>query len=633
VSYTIVITEKGGKPRAEVFDQGEITIGRVHGNDIVLPKGNISKRHSRIVQRDGKFIIVDLKSTNGTYVNGKRISAPLVLKDGDKLYIGDFTITLESPNGLGGGHDAPEDEPAQVVAPEPVAPELPPRNPQPIADEDELIFGEDPDPPVKPSRPDRPADPKPEPRPLEPRPADVREPSRQIKPSKPMPPTPQPSRPKPSERSNLSIHLPAAAALNARGAVFSSVTKALAADGGLPLDDDSTLERARLAAEKTLTVLAKKLQGENIDGWPLQIAKEVCGLGPLGELLEDPNVVEVFINGPHQILVRRAPDSSSVGIPLVPMQAFFSSDDAVALVVRRIMHAAGVKFDAEHPIAEARLPDGTRVNAVHHAAAVRGPLVTISRSSTRNATLDELVAEHMLSKNMAEFLELCVRARRNVCVCGGPGAQIGTLMSAMAATIDDDERIVVVEQVARLKLAQPHVVTLEPRPLRGGPSPATVRDLVGNALRMRPNRVIVHEVTGGEAHELFVAMGGRQDGTLFTSYAATTRDCLDRLETMISLAGLDVQRRVVREQIASSLDILVTVTRFADGSSRVTQISEITGVEVDLITTQDLFTFKREGFDDAGAVIGRFQATGSPPRFYDELQRRGDNVNLAIFRD
>jgi pilus assembly protein CpaF len=203
----------------------------------------------------------------------------------------------------------------------------------------------------------------------------------------------------------------------------------------------------------------------------------------------------------------------------------------------------------------------------------------------------------------------------------------------MAATIDDDERIVIVEQVARLKLAQPHIITLEPRPLKGGPSAASVRDLVGNALRMRPGRVLVHEVTGGEAHELFVAMGGRQDGTIFTSYAATTRDCLDRLETMISLAGLDVQRRVVREQIASSLDIIVTVTRFADGSSRVTQISEVTGVEVDLVTTQDLFTFKREGFDDQGAVMGRFMATGSPPRFYDELQRRGDSVNLAIFRE
>jgi pilus assembly protein CpaF len=625
VSFTIVITEKGGKPRAEVFDQGEITIGRVQGNDIVLPKGNISKRHSRIVQRDGKFIIVDLKSTNGTYVNGKRISAPQVLKDGDKLYVGDFTITLESPDGAGQEADPEFEAEAPPPAPQPA----------PAADDDELIFGEDeplpPAPPPAPSkkpveaRPEPRPEPRPDPRPEPPAP----EPSRRIKPKESRPA----AAPAPGRRHDLQIALPAAGALNARGAVFGSVTKALAADGGLPPDDDNTLERARSAAEKTLNALSKKLQGESTDGWPLQIAKEICGMGPLGELLEDGNVVEIFVNGPHQILVRRAPDSSSVGIPLTPVQAFFSSDEAVALVVRRIMHAAGVKFDAEHPIAEARLHDGTRVNAVHHAATVRGPLVTISRSSTRNATLDELVAESMLSRNMAEFLELCVRARRNVCICGGPGAQIGTLMSAMATTIDDEERIVIVEQVARLKLPQSHVVTLEPRPLRGGPSPATVRDLVGNALRMRPNRVLVHEVTGGEAHELFVAMGGRQDGTIFTSYAATSRDCLDRLETMISLAGLDVQRRVVREQIASSLDIIATVTRFADGSSRVTQISEVTGVEVDLVTTQDLFTFKREGFDDTGAVMGKFQATGSPPRFYDELQRRGDSVNLAIFRD
>ncbi len=621
MSFTIVITEKGGKPRAEVFDQGEITIGRVQGNDIVLPKGNISKRHSRIVQRDGKFIIVDLKSTNGTYVNGKRISAPQVLKEGDKLYVGDFTITLEAPNGAGKEPDVDAD-----FDPEPPAPPPAPAPPE----DDELIFGEDEPLPPAPQPP--PPAPKKQPEPPRPEPPRAEtpppEPSRRIKPKESRPPPASQGR-----RQDLQIPLPAAGALNARGAVFGSVTKALAADGGLPPDDDNTLERARSAAEKTLNALAKKLQGESTDGWPLQIAKEICGMGPLGELLEDGNVVEVFVNGPHQILVRRAPDSSSVGIPLTPVQAFFSSDEAVALVVRRIMHAAGVKFDAEHPIAEARLHDGTRVNAVHHAATVRGPLVTISRSSTRNATLDELVAESMLSRNMAEFLELCVRARRNVCICGGPGAQIGTLMSAMAATIDDEERIVIVEQVARLKLPQSHVVTLEPRPLRGGPSPATVRDLVGNALRMRPNRVLVHEVTGGEAHELFVAMGGRQDGTLFTSYAATTRDCLDRLETMISLAGLDVQRRVVREQIASSLDIIVTDTRFADGSSRVTQISEVTGVEVDLVTTQDLFTFKREGFDDTGAVMGKFQATGSPPRFYDELQRRGDSVNLAIFRD
>lgn len=617
LAYTIVITEKGGTPRSEEFEAHELTIGRVNGNHIVLPKGNISKKHSRIVKKDGKFIIVDLKSTNGTYVNGNRIATPVVLKDTDKVYIGDFILQILEADpppdnnsilfqtGAGGG----------AVAPGPVI-----EGPIPVSPVESPSQVDPPPPPVKTKTP--------------------------LIPLIPVNPAiggnghdPPPAPPGQllhlvgarTRRQPLSIDLPPQVALRGREAVFLVVSKHPLGDGGLLPEDD--LEKTRLAAEKSLTGLAKKFVGANTEGWALQIAREVCGLGPLGELLEDPSVVEVFVNGPHQILVRRAPDSSSIGIPLVPVPAFFSSDEAVALVVRRIMHAAGVKFDADHPIAEARLPDGTRVNAVHHAAAVKGPLVTISRSSTRNATLDELVAETMLSKNMADFLELCIRARRNVCVCGGPGAQIGTLMSAMASTIADDERIVVVEQVARLKLLQPHVVTLEPRPLKGGPSAATVRDLVGNALRMRPNRVIVHEVTSGEAHDLFIAMGGRQDGTLFTTYAATTRDCLDRLETLISMAGLDVPSRVVREQISSSLDVIVTVTRFADGSSRVTQISEVTGVEVDLVTTQDLFTFKREGFDDTGAVMGRFQATGTPPRFYEELQRRGDLVNLAIFRD
>lgn len=614
MAYTIVITEKGGTPRSEEFEANELTIGRVNGNHIVLPKGNISKKHSRIVKKDGKFIIVDLKSTNGTYVNGNRIATPVVLKDTDKVYIGDFILQILEA-------DPPPDANSILfqgtVDPSPMI-----AGPIPLSPVESPLQIDPPPPPVKTTKPP------------------------QVNPLSSVNPAiggnghdPGPAPPGPvlrllgarTRRQPLSIDLPPQVALRGREAVFLVVSKHPLGDGGLLPEDD--LEKTRLAAEKSLTGLAKKFVGANTEGWALQIAREVCGLGPLGELLEDPSVVEVFVNGPHQILVRRAPDSSSIGIPLVPVPAFFSSDEAVALVVRRIMHAAGVKFDADHPIAEARLPDGTRVNAVHHAAAVKGPLVTISRSSTRNATLDELVAETMLSKNMADFLELCIRARRNVCVCGGPGAQIGTLMSAMASTIADDERIVVVEQVARLKLLQPHVVTLEPRPLKGGPSAATVRDLVGNALRMRPNRVIVHEVTSGEAHDLFIAMGGRQDGTLFTTYAATTRDCLDRLETLISMAGLDVPSRVVREQISSSLDVIVTVTRFADGSSRVTQISEVTGVEVDLVTTQDLFTFKREGFDDTGAVMGRFQATGTPPRFYEELQRRGDLVNLAIFRD
>jgi pilus assembly protein CpaF len=640
-SYTIVITEKGGAPRSEGFDQNEITIGRVQGNDIVLPKGNISKRHSRIVLRDSKFIIVDLKSTNGTFVNGKRISSPQVLKDSDKIYIGDFTLQLEMKDAAGDGKPAGE-APAQAPAAAKNG------NGHGAAEADNLFEEED----AAPARasagevrgddepssagvppPAPPAAPPPQAPRSAARPAPDEAPA--AKPRAAERPISRPVERRPSARApgDLQIELPPLVALQARGAVFLSVAKALAADGGIPPDDDVTLEKARQAADKTLQALQRKLQGVDAAGWAVQIAREVCGLGPLTELLEDNAVVEIFINGPAQILVRRAPDSSAIGIPLAPVPAFFSSDEALALVVRRIMHAAGTKFDAEHPIGEARMGDGTRVNAVHHAAAVRGPVVTLSRSSTRTASLAELVGEDMLSKNMADFLDLCVRSRRNIAICGGPGAGAGTILSALAACVPPDERIIVIEQVARLKLPQPHVVTLEPRPLRGGPSATNMRDLVGNAVRMRPNRIVVHEVNGAEALELSMAMAGRQDGTLFTTSASTARDCLDRLETMIRMAGLDVQDNVVREQIAASVNLVVSLTRFADGSSRVTQIAEVTGVEVDLVTTQDIFVFKRERFDENGAVVGRFHATGTQPRFYDELNRRGDQLDPSIFRE
>jgi pilus assembly protein CpaF len=653
VPYTIVITEKGGKPRSEIFEQNEITVGRVQGNDIVLPKGNISKRHSRIVLRDGKFIIVDLKSTNGTFVNGKRISSPQVLKDADKIYIGDFTLQLEakegepsaatpSPPSALGASDEPLPEADDELFPEPSV-----ASDRPAGLLDEPLAPPPPSPPTPALRPKEPP-----PRPsqgspfggnggnglsldIEARP--LPKPARGGSPPREMPREMQREAQREvrdAQRPSLQPELPAQPAMQARAAVFLSVAKNVPlAENGLPPDDDATLERVRTAAEKVFATQPKRLQGVNAEDWARQIAREVCGLGPLTELLEDPSILEIFVNGPHQLLVRRGPAASSIGVPLIPIAAFFSSEEAVALAVRRIMHTAGLKFDAEHPIAECRMADGTRVNAVHHAAAVRGPLVTISRTSTRHATFGDLVGENVLSRGMADFLELCVRARRNICICGGPGAGAGTLLSALTATIGDDERIVTVEQVARLKLSQPHVITLEPRPLKGGPSAASMRELVANALRMRPDRVVVHEVNGGEALELSVAMAGRQDGTMFTMYASTARDALARLETMIRMAGLDVQSKVVREQIAGSVDVVVSMTRFADGSVRVAQIAEVTGVEVDLVTTQDIFTFKRERFDQNGAVVGRFVATGTAPRFYEELQRRGDAVDLSIFRD
>ncbi len=692
--FNIVITEKGGKPKSESFEQNEITIGRVQGNDIVLPKGNISKRHSRIVLRDGKFIIVDLKSTNGTYVNGKRINSPQVLKELDKVYIGDFTLTLEM-KGAGAGGGKAEEPGASIddddAPPPPVAAQAgarkgaPPQNPPNeleniLDDDDGPLFQEEAAAAIAAADdgsdilddfdgggdlaaatpPPAPAPPVAAVKAAPPPAARVSEPPRAAaavaaapaaRPAEKAPqrdPAPAPAASKlelvkaPSNQPSMKpalaraaalrpevdfqVDLPAGLALQAREAVFRAVHKALSPDQGLPADDEANFQKAESVAERALSHSAKKFQGVSIADWSKQISAEVCGLGPLKELLDDASIQEIFVNGPHQILVKR--DDKLSAVPL-----FFSSDEACALVLRRILAAAGLKFDAEHPVGEARLQDGTRVNAVHHAAAVKGPLVTITRSNIRSATLDDLVAEQVLSENMAAFLETCVKARRNVVLCGGPGAATGTLLSALASTISSDERLVVVEQVSRLKLPQPHVVAMEPRPLKGQPSAAGMRGLVSNALRMRPDRLIVNEVTGAEAHELCVAMGGPQDGTLFSTYASSARDCLDRFETMMRMSGLDVQAKVVRDQIASSVDVVVCLTRFADGSSRVTQVAEVLGTEVDLVTTQDIFTFKREGFDENGGVLGRFVATGTAPRFYEELQRRGESVNVAIFRE
>jgi pilus assembly protein CpaF len=635
VPYKLLVQEKGQEAKLLSFDKVEITVGRVNQNDIVLEKGNVSKKHVKIVHKDGKFVVADLKSTNGTFVNGRRINAPHVLKEDDKVTVGDFTIGIAEVEGDDDDLFAGDAPPAPAVARQQTPPPEAPR----------------PEPRPEPQRPERLDTPRPE-VPAAPTPSPAAKATPRVEtPARfdavePLAPprleTPRPEmRPTPAPRKHDGLDaapLPSAQALAARAAVFTAVLKSLldnkfCTELGLPLDDAASVERATATIDKMLAnpQIRDRLRGVAIDGWSAQMAAELTGGGPLTALLEDQSVVEVFINGPHQVLLRRSTDASSLGVPLSAGPAYFSSDEALSLVIRRMMLAAGVPFDADNPIAEARLPDGSRVNAVHQSTSVRGPLVTISRSSTRNASLQALISEGVLSKPMADFLELCVRSRRNVCVCGGPGAQVGTVLSAMVATIPDDERIVVVEQVARLKLNQPHAVTLEPRPLHGGPSPASMRDLVANALRMRPNRLVVHEVTGAEAHDLFTAMGGRQDGTLFTAYAATTRDCLDRLETLMATAGLDVQRRVLREQIAASLDIVVTVTRYSDGSSKVTEISEVTGVEVDLLTLQDLFTFKRERLDENG-VQGRFLTANRPPRFYDELQRRGDAVNLAIFR-
>jgi pilus assembly protein CpaF len=620
--FNIVIQEKNGPRRMETFTQNEVTIGRVQGNDIVLPKGNISKRHSRIVLRDGKFIIVDLRSTNGTYVNGKRINAPQVLKDADKVYIGDFTLTLE-----------PQEAEQPVLPPpsaeEPVIEEdIYPSGGDDMGDVDDIIdidaggsedlgdigdigdisgIGEFDDVPDIPDIPE--PTPTPTPR-IEPR-------------AEPAPtPPPPPQVDVDADPSQFRAELPGREALHARTAVFAAVYQAIGqqAPDGIPADDDTTRQKAEAAAKRTLDAVAKKTQAASTDGWVKQIVEEVCGMGPIGKYIDDATVSEIFVNGPRQILVK-----TRTGLSAAPQ--FFSSEDSVCLVVRRVMAQAGVPFDEEHPVAEARMSDGTRVNAVHHSVAVNGPLVTITRSSMREARLEDLASQGVLNDAMAEFLTTCVRTRRNILVCGGSGAGVGTMVGALGSVMGTGERIVTVQQVARMKLPQPLVVTLEPRPRANGCA-ADMQTLVGNALRMRPDRLMCHEVAGPEALDLLIAMGGGQDGTVISCYGHSARDALSRLETMMRLGGQELPSQAVREQITNSIDIVVELTRFADGSSRVTTITEVLSAEVDIITTSDIFTFNRSS-DGAG---GSFAPTGSTPRFFEALKKRGEHLNMAIFR-
>jgi pilus assembly protein CpaF len=271
-------------------------------------------------------------------------------------------------------------------------------------------------------------------------------------------------------------------------------------------------------------------------------------------------------------------------------------------------------------VVEGRTADGTRVHAVHQSHAVGGPLVTVTRLAPSSATCDDLAEDEVISSGMSEFLETCVRTRRNIVVCASPGASLGALVSALGEKVPSHERVVTVEHVSELNLQKPHVVTLEAK------APSGMRDMVANALRMAPDRLVVHEMVGAEALEAIIAMGGGQEGTVVSTHASSANDALARLTTMVCMGREEIPARVARQQIADSVDVVVCLTRFADGSEKVTEIVEVTGAEVDMFTTQDIFAYKRSSSG------GQFVAKGAPS-FYQDLKKRGESVNMAIFRD
>ncbi|GAB6151730.1 CpaF family protein [Desulfosporosinus burensis] len=356
-----------------------------------------------------------------------------------------------------------------------------------------------------------------------------------------------------------------------------------------------------------------------------EVMDEILGFGPIEPLLQDPNVNEIMVNGPHQVYVERKGKLELAGVT-------FYDDAHVLHIIEKIVAPLGRRIDESQPMVDARLPDGSRVNAIIPPLSLNGPILTIRKFSKVPFGMEDLVGFGTLTTEMAEFINACVKARLNIIVSGGTGSGKTTTLGVISAFIPEDERIITIEDAAELQLRQTHVVTLETRPANiEGKGAIMIRDLVRNALRMRPERIIVGEVRSGEALDMLQAMNTGHDGSLTTGHANTPRDMLSRLETMVLMAGMDLPVRAIREQISSALDVIVQQSRLRDGSRKLTHITEVLGMEGDVIVLQDIYRFEQTGIDKQGKVQGHFRATGIRPHFVDKLIAAGQILPDSIF--
>lgn len=355
-----------------------------------------------------------------------------------------------------------------------------------------------------------------------------------------------------------------------------------------------------------------------------QITAEILGLGPLQPLLEDDSITEIMVNGAKNIYIERKGKLHRVPVT-------FENNEHVLRIIDRIVAPLGRRIDESSPYVDARLQDGSRVNAVIPPISLVGPVLTIRKFSKNPISVDQLIQFGSISPEAVQFLKACVEARLNIVISGGTGSGKTTLLNVMSGFIPDDERIVTIENAAELQLRQEHVVTLESRPPNiEGRGEITIRDLVINSLRMRPERIIVGECRGGETLDMLQAMNTGHDGSMTTAHANSPRDALSRIETMCLMAGMDLPVRAIREQVASAVDVICQQERMRDGTRKVTSVTEVSGMEGDVITMTDIFSFEQTGVE-AGKIIGRLRPTGLRPKFMDQIEAAGINLPPSIF--
>ena len=355
------------------------------------------------------------------------------------------------------------------------------------------------------------------------------------------------------------------------------------------------------------------------------VQNEITGLGPLEELISDSTVSEIMVNGPNQVYVERKGK-------LVLSDVKFQDEEHVRRIIDRIVTPLGRRIDDSNPMVDARLKDGSRVNAIIPPLALCGSTITIRKFSDTPLTIENLMGFGSLSPEMAGFLEAGVRGKLNILVSGGTGSGKTTLLNVLSAFIPHDERIVTIEDAAELKLMQDHVVSLESRPANlEGTGAITIRDLVKNALRMRPDRIVVGEVRGGETLDMLQAMNTGHDGSLTTAHANSARDALARIETMVMMSGMELPVTAIRQQCAGALDLIVQQARLRDGGRKITSICEITGMEGDIITTQEIFRYVVDGLDSNNKFTGHFESTGVVPQCCDKVKSNGVEINNSWF--
>lgn len=390
--------------------------------------------------------------------------------------------------------------------------------------------------------------------------------------------------------------------------------------------EEELAEKAKSTIHEILSELSIPLpKGVNGKIVKKELVHEAVGLGPLEDLIEMTDITEIMVNGPNQVFVE------SDGV-LFKTDTAFADDNQVLAAIERIVSPLGRRIDESSPMVDARLKDGSRVNAIIPPLSLVGPSITIRKFSKDPLTVDNLVDFNSISYDIAHFLEICVQLRKNILISGGTGSGKTTLLNILSSFLPNTERIISIEDAAELQMRQDHVVRLESRPPNiEGKGQISIRDLVKNALRMRPDRIVVGECRGGEALDMLQAMNTGHDGSLTTIHANSPRDALARLETLVLMAGFDLPLKAIREQIASAVALIVQINREKDGSRKLIKVSEITKMEGEMITMQDIFIFKQEGWNDKNKIVGDFVPTGNIPTFMDDIKRAKLDLNISMF--